>query len=66
LIVEGSKPDKYGRLLVSVWRKSDGANLKDDLLAAGHGHVMSALSQLAPPDLDDSERLLLGLGPLLS
>lgn len=27
--------DKYGRLLVEVWRTSDGACLNDDLVAAG-------------------------------
>jgi endonuclease YncB( thermonuclease family) len=36
LSVETHKADDYGRWLVEVVRRSDGRNLADDLLAAGH------------------------------
>lgn len=36
LMVQTVKTDAFGRYLALVWRRSDGASLTDDLLAAGH------------------------------
>lgn len=36
LVVQTVKTDSFGRFLADVWRETDGANLSDDLLAAGH------------------------------
>lgn len=35
IVIQTYKSDVFGRYLAEVWRTSDGANLADDLLAAG-------------------------------
>jgi endonuclease YncB( thermonuclease family) len=49
LRVQGRTREKYGRPLVEVWRLCDGANLSDDLLAAGHGAHDPTLLALPEP-----------------
>ncbi len=39
LLIATSRADSFGRWLGDVFRKSDGRNLTDDLIAAGHGVV---------------------------
>lgn len=46
LVVVSDKYDKYGRVLGSIYRKVDGASLKDDLLAAGYGVPMALAAHL--------------------
>lgn len=40
--------EKYGRLLCEIWRKPDGANISDALLATGNAVVEKLINQLAP------------------
>lgn len=35
LVIQTLKTDSFGRYLADIWREIDGANLSDDLLAAG-------------------------------
>jgi endonuclease YncB( thermonuclease family) len=36
LLVQGRNGDNYGRPLLEIFRKCDGHNISDDILAAGH------------------------------
>ncbi len=42
LIVQTARGDAFGRWLARVWRRSDGRELNDDLLKAGHAVVFMA------------------------
>ena len=39
--------DRYGRVLSTVWRRSDGSSLAEWLIENGHGVAVSAMAQIA-------------------